>query len=63
MTTSIVTTLTNYCVGINSTNPNVNIVNIKTDHEEEDDVACSTKKEDQCGTASAILNILLKNPK
>ena len=26
----------NYGVSSNSTNPNVNIVNIKTDHEEED---------------------------
>ena len=53
----------NYCVSSNSTNPNVNIVNIKTDHEEQDEVECSTEKEDQWDTASAILNIPLKNPK
>ena len=28
----------NYCVSSSSTNPNVNIVNVKTDHEEEDEV-------------------------
>ena len=53
----------NYCVSSNSTSTNVNIVNIKTDHEEEDEGRCSTEKEDQWVTASAILNILLKNPK
>ena len=53
----------NYCVSSSSTNPNVNIVNVKTDHEEEDEVECSTEKENQWDTASAILNILLKNAK
>ena len=32
----IKTDYVNYSVSSNSTNPNVNIVNIKTDHEEED---------------------------
>ena len=53
----------NYCVSSNSTNWNVNIVNTKTDHEEEDEVGCSTEKEDQWDTASAISNIQLKNLK
>ena len=50
-----------YSVSSNSTNPNVNIVNIKTGHEKEDEVGCSADKEEQWDTANATLNILLKN--
>ena len=42
----IKTDYVSYSVSSNSTNPNVNTVNIKTDHEKEDEVGCSANKEE-----------------
>ena len=52
-----------YCVSSNSINTNINIANIETDLEEEDEVGCTMEKEDHWATANTILKILLKNLK
>ena len=52
-----------YCVSSNSINTNINIANIETDLDEEDEVGCTMEKEDHWATANTILKILLKNLK